>query len=438
MSGLYSPWFFQQIRDDLGDPLSNGSLSTFETNSIIPKPVYTDFELLYPHPNPVPLDAAGYVPQYFLSSGAYTFVFKDRFGNVVRTSDKVYGVAGESGSVSAYVLPIASSTVLGGVKINGNGLAIDGSGVLSVISVSAEPFSLSAYATLSGSNFSGPVSAPSLSANSVSALTFETSGIKVFENGGLLKVEGKTGYYQDSGIYFGNDPRNNIRSVEGVLQIGGEDSYASFDGSNFYITSGNVTIGDSSVATNLGQKTLILNQQLQSNYRATFNSSAVVFDKFKSKQLITDSSGQLSGIEIASVAYDTGDSPRPLKYKIKSGAGIVITTATDGLNGVVMSINARGNNWTLVKNITAATYTVTDSDSTLINLNTNSIITLPTPSSLYDGRIITVRGGLLGSTTTVNSLGDIVGTPSVVITNYEKRDFLCYFNSVQWQWVITN
>ena len=89
-------------------------------------------------------------------------------------------------------------------------------------------------------------------------------------------------------------------------------------------------------------------------------------------------------------------------------------------------------------NISTATYTILDTDDVVINLNTNSVFTLPAASSLYEGRVVQIRGGLLGSTVTVNSLGTIVGGPSVVITNYDKRDFLCYYNSVQWQWVITN
>src|SRR5574343_284148 len=421
-TGLYCPWFYIQLRDNVGNPLSNGVMETYENKSTIPKPVWSDVDLLNPLPNPVPLDSAGVVPRFFLTSGSYTITFKDRFGSVLATADDIIGLGAES-SVSAYILPIASSSVLGGVKISGNGLAIDGSGVLSVTATtSATQISLSAYATLSGSNFTGNITAPTVSANSVSANSFETATVKVVDDNSILKVTGKTGYYQDSGISFGLGDAGTIKSVEGVLQLGSDNSYGTFVGSNFYFTSGSVTIGDPYVATNLGEKSLILNQQLQSNYRAIFNSSAFILDKFKSKQLVTTNSGQLSGIEIGSVMYDTGDSPRPLKYKIRAGTGCVITTASDSSNGVVMSINARGNSWRLIKNISSASYTILDSDDTLINLNTNSIFTLPTPSSLYEGRIVTVRGGLLGSTVTVNSLGTIVGGPSVVITNYDKRE----------------
>lgn len=432
------PFWFAQFRDALGNSLSNAKLYSYENLSTIPKPLYSDHDLNFPHTNPIDLDSYGYLPTIYLLSGYYTFSLVDQNGIVIKTADWIEGSLGANTEIgSSYTLSAATVSALGGIKV-GNGLAIDGNGVLSVLPTSAQTISLSAYATLSGSNFSGSVTSPTFSANSISAISYSTSSITITEKNSILKVTGNSNYYQDCGISFGIGDAGTIKSVEGVLQLGSEDSYGTFIGSNFYITSANLIVGDPSVANNLGEKSLILNQQLQSNYRAIFNSSAFILDKFKNKTLSTDSTGQLIGYEIGSVMYDTGDSPRPLKYKIRAGTGCVITTASDGANGVVMSINARGNSWRLIKNISTATYTILDTDDVVINLNTNSVFTLPAASSLYEGRVVQIRGGLLGSTVTVNSLGTIVGGPSVVITNYDKREFLCYFNSVQWQWVITN
>lgn len=430
------PFWFAQFRDALGNPLSNAKLYSYENLSTIPKPLYSDHDLNFPHTNPIDLDSYGYLPTIFLLSGYYTFALKDINGIVVKTADWIEGSLGANTEIgTSYTLSAATASTLGGIKV-GNGLAIDGSGVLSVISVSAEPFSLSAYATLSGSNFTGPITAPTMSANSISAIYFETSSTKISDIESGIKIEGKTNPYNTK-INLG--PENSelfFETKDGQLRIAGFNSYVSIDAGNTYITSGSLIIGDD--PSTMGQKSLINNQQLTQNYRATFNSSAVVFDKFKSKTLSTDSNGQLVGYDIGGVAYNAGDIPKTLSTKLKAGTGCVLTTANDGNNGIVTSINFKGNSWRYLKNISTATYTILDTDDVLINLNTNSIFTLPAASSLYEGRLVQIRGGLLGSTVTVNSLSTIVGSPSVVITNYDKRDFLCYFNSVQWQWACTN
>ena len=91
-----APYFYQQFFDSLGNPLSNGFLYTYENLSTIPKPVYSDFDLLYPRENPIPLDVAGICPQYFLLSGFYTLTLKDRFGVTVASRDWVEGSIGST------------------------------------------------------------------------------------------------------------------------------------------------------------------------------------------------------------------------------------------------------------------------------------------------------------------------------------------------------
>lgn len=432
-TGLYCPWFYIQLRDNNGDPLSNGVMETYENKSTIPKPVWSDVDLLNPLPNPVPLDSAGVVPRFFLTSGSYTITFKDRFGNVLASADDIIGLGGES-STSAYILPIASSTVLGGVKISGNGLAIDGNGVLSVLPTSAQTISLSAYATLSGSNFSGSVTSPTFSANSISAISYSTSSITITEKNSILKVTGNSNYYQDCGISFGLGDAATIKSVEGVLQLGSEDSYGTFIGSNFYITSANLIVGDPSVANNLGEKSLILNQQLQSNYRAIFNSSAFILDKFKNKTLSTDSTGQLIGYDIGSVKLDNTDPVLGyFKSKVLPGAGIKFTEITDPTLGKVVSINSTANSWRKQTNVNT-NYTVTDNDDTIC-VQGYATVTLPNPSVDYRGRIVTVLGVIEGISWNVNSLGNITGNTETQ-TDYNELTCKCVFDGTIYKWIV--
>ena len=99
-----------------------------------------------------------------------------------------------------------------------------------------------------------------------------------------------------------------------------------------------------------------------------------------------------------------------------------------------MSINARGNNWALTKYITATSYTVTDSDSMIVINASSSTITLPAPSSLYDGRIVEVQNAVLGGSCLINSLGTIVGE-STTITDYQRRSLVCVYNGSSWVWI---
>lgn len=429
------PFWFQQFRDALGNPLSNGTLETYENLSSIPKPVYTDHELLYPHTNPVQLDSYGFLPSIFLTSGYYTFTLKDRFGIVIKTADWIEGSLGANTEIgNSYTLSAATVSALGGIKV-GNGLAIDGSGVLSVTATtSAAQISLSAYATLSGSNFTGPITAPTMSANSVSGNSFETATVKVVDDNSILKVTGKTGYYQDSGISFGLGDAGTIKSVEGVLQLGSYNSYGTFVGSNFYITSANLIVGDPSVATNLGTKSLILNQQLQSNYRTIFNSSAFILDKYKSKQLITTNSGQLSGIEIGTIKLDNTDPVLGFwKNKVLAGSGIKFTEITDPTLGKVVSINSTANSWRKQTNVNT-NYTVTDSDDTIC-VQGYVTVTLPNPTVDYRGRIVTVLGVISGISWNVASLGNIVGDTGTQ-TDYNELTCKCCFNGTNYVWIV--
>lgn len=92
MSGFYSPWYFQQFRNAAGLPLAGGSITTYISETTVPKSLYYDYDLQNPCPNPLPLDSAGFAPEFYLASGLYTFVIKDNLGNIIATRDNVSGV----------------------------------------------------------------------------------------------------------------------------------------------------------------------------------------------------------------------------------------------------------------------------------------------------------------------------------------------------------
>lgn len=103
MSGYLSPWYFQQFRDDRGLPLSNGYIETYVAESSIPKSLYYDIELENECPWPLPLDSAGYAPEFFLTSGSYTFAIYDRNDVQITRREPVIGaIAGGYGAFDTY------------------------------------------------------------------------------------------------------------------------------------------------------------------------------------------------------------------------------------------------------------------------------------------------------------------------------------------------
>lgn len=84
------------------------------TGTDIPKNIYADLGQTNPLPNPIELDPLGYLPQYFVESGNYYIVVRNRAGNIILTRDQVEAVepsGGGPGVVGQYfeaLLPEAS------------------------------------------------------------------------------------------------------------------------------------------------------------------------------------------------------------------------------------------------------------------------------------------------------------------------------------------
>jgi hypothetical protein len=107
-----SPWWFIQLRNDLGLPLAGGKIYTYVSDTSIPKPVYYDSELSQPTTNPLILDSAGNCPQFFMESGSYTFHVTDANDIVIATRNNVLGAASSGGTTSAdYQIKIASDDI---------------------------------------------------------------------------------------------------------------------------------------------------------------------------------------------------------------------------------------------------------------------------------------------------------------------------------------
>lgn len=67
------------------------------TGTDVPKNIYADLEQTNPLPNPIELDPLGYLPQYFVESGNYYIVVRNRAGNIILTRDQVAAVEPSGG-----------------------------------------------------------------------------------------------------------------------------------------------------------------------------------------------------------------------------------------------------------------------------------------------------------------------------------------------------
>jgi microcystin-dependent protein len=113
MAGTINLSLTQQL-DEFGEPLSGGALYIIQAGTVAtPQNAYQDTNLTIALPNPIPLDAAGRIPQFFLADGQIKVRLQDRYGVVKFVADNL--------------LVIGPSTTTGG----GGGGGVDPSTVLS-------------------------------------------------------------------------------------------------------------------------------------------------------------------------------------------------------------------------------------------------------------------------------------------------------------------
>ena len=135
-----SPFFYKAFLGTNGRPAASGWLFAYAAGSAVLKPIYTDRALTVQAANPLRLDGNGVAPQFFTEAGIYDFkAFEYNFvtpllpGPSCFTAEDIDGESGGGGGPS-YVLPIATATILGGVKPDGTTVQVDSlTGTLSAI-----------------------------------------------------------------------------------------------------------------------------------------------------------------------------------------------------------------------------------------------------------------------------------------------------------------
>ena len=109
MAGTISFSLSQQF-DQYGEPLSGGKLYFYESGTTTPQNAYKDSGLTLPWPNPIQLDEAGRVPQFFLADGSIKIRLADTDGVTQIAADGVLVIGPSSGGGGG--TPVDATTVL--------------------------------------------------------------------------------------------------------------------------------------------------------------------------------------------------------------------------------------------------------------------------------------------------------------------------------------
>jgi hypothetical protein len=104
------PLSLTQQFDQYGEPLDGGLLYIIQAGTVAtPQNAYQDLNLTIPLPNPIPLDAAGRIPQFFLADGYIKVRLQDQHGVVQLSADNilVIGPSGGGGGGAGSIDPTA-------------------------------------------------------------------------------------------------------------------------------------------------------------------------------------------------------------------------------------------------------------------------------------------------------------------------------------------
>jgi microcystin-dependent protein len=117
MAGSISLSMSQQF-DDLGKPLSGGLLYFIEAGTTsTPQNAYQDSALTIAHPNPITLDSAGRVPQFYLADGSIKIRLTDSAGVQQLVADNVLVVGPSSGSGGGGSVDATTVLATGDIKV---------------------------------------------------------------------------------------------------------------------------------------------------------------------------------------------------------------------------------------------------------------------------------------------------------------------------------
>ena len=308
MSGSTPPFFIERFQLPSGAAMSGGKLYFFVAGSTtVPKNVFADYALTIPLTQPLVLDAAGNVPQYFMEAGLYKILLKDSANVLQYTRDQIEG-ATSGGGTSALIQDSASihwTTVTdGGLTYNVG--------------------------------------------------TVQTAAIldhKVLADATAGDVPG---YLVAKFV----DAAGNPLTVNGTHQL--ILPFARLDGAEFtgsVIVDGQLSSdGDTALATGVGATVHIVGP-------ATIEEAIANILKLPGitpgQWLMLNGSGQVVGVAAPTsdhkVLYDVSDAiPGFLGAKVQAGSGIQISMTTDGTNGKVMHLNVNPNYSPPNQNVTRA------------------------------------------------------------------------------------
>lgn len=110
MAGSISLSLSQQF-DELGEPLNGGLLYFFQAGTTTPQSAYQDYSLTLPYPNPIVLDAAGRVPNFYLADGQIKIRLANAAGVTQVAADNLLVVGASAGTGTPPT--VDATTVLG-------------------------------------------------------------------------------------------------------------------------------------------------------------------------------------------------------------------------------------------------------------------------------------------------------------------------------------
>lgn len=109
MAGTISFSLSQQF-DRYGEPLAGGKLYFYQAGTTNPQNAFKDSNLTLPWPNPIELDEAGRIPQFFLADGSIKIRLADINGVTQIAADGVLVIGPSSGGGGG--TPVDATTVL--------------------------------------------------------------------------------------------------------------------------------------------------------------------------------------------------------------------------------------------------------------------------------------------------------------------------------------
>jgi microcystin-dependent protein len=148
------PLSLTQQFDEFGEPLSGGLLYIIQAGTVAtPQQPYQDVDLTITHPNPIELDAAGRVPQFFLDDGEIKVRLTNSEGvtQLARDNILVIGPSGGGGGGGGAVDPTTifqtgmlaifygTGTVSGYVRSNGRTIGSASSGATERANADCQP-----------------------------------------------------------------------------------------------------------------------------------------------------------------------------------------------------------------------------------------------------------------------------------------------------------